>query len=92
MDVTWDENKNISNFEKHGVWFEEAVTVLNNPLSLMASNGHTTDNSRMEYLGHSLKNRLLYVVTVEKDNENIRIISARKATANERNNYEKERI
>ena len=42
----------------------------------------------MEYLGHSLESKLLYVVTVEKSDEEIRIISAREATANERAKYE----
>lgn len=85
--ITWDDRKNEDNFKKHGVWFEEAQTVIVNPLSLMNENEHP-DGDRREYLGHSLESKLLYVVTVEKSDEEIRIISAREATANERAKYE----
>lgn len=71
----------------HGVWFEEAQTVVVNPLSLMAPNDHP-DGNRTEYLGHSVEKQVLYVVTVEQSDDEIRIISARKATAHERKGYE----
>lgn len=87
MIITWDEAKNESNYEKHGVWFEEAQTAVVNPLSLMAPNDHPAGN-RMEYLGHSIEERVLYVVTVEQADDEIRIISARKATPHERKGYE----
>ena len=87
MLIAWDEKKNEANFKKHGVWFEEAQTVIINSLSLMAPNEHP-DGDRMEYLGYSVDHKLLYVVTVEKDEETIRLISARKATQNEREKYE----
>lgn len=90
VEITWDPKKNDSNFKKHGVWFEEAQSVIVNPMSLMAPNDHS-DGDRMEYLGHSLENRLLYVVTVEELDDEVRIISARKATPFERKGYE-ERI
>lgn len=63
MLITWGEKKNEANFKKHGVWFEEAQTVIVNPL--MAPNEHL-DDDRMEYLGYSVENRLLSLVTVEK--------------------------
>ena len=53
----------------------------------MAPNDHP-DGDRMEYLGYSTGHKLLYVVTVEKGEEVIRIVSARKATQNEREKYE----
>ena len=87
MIITWDDRKNEANFKKHGVWFEEAQTVLTQALSLMAPNDHP-DGDRMEYLGYSAHHSLLYVVTVEQDEDLIRIVSARKATPNERKNYE----
>ena len=87
MVITWDDKKNETNFKKHGVWFEEAQAVITNPLSFMAPNEHS-DGDRMEYLGFSTENRLLYLVTVEKHEKVIRIISARKATKNEREKYE----
>lgn len=87
MLIDWDDRKNEANFKKHGVWFEEAQTVILNPLSLVATNDHSSDE-RLEYLGYSEQSRLLYVVTVEKSDDEIRIVSARKATANERKKYE----
>ena len=57
----------------------------------MAPNDHV-DGNRLEYLGHSLRSRVLYVVTVEKDDDEIRIVSAREATSNERKGYEEEGV
>jgi uncharacterized DUF497 family protein len=88
MVITWDDRKNEANFKKHGVWFEEAQTVVLNPDSLMNSNLYPRGD-RMEYLGFSSSLRLIYVVTVEKSDEEIRIISARKATPRERSKFEK---
>jgi len=87
MLFTWDERKNAANFKKHGVWFEEAQMVIQNPLSLVAANDHP-DGDRMEYLGYSLESKLLYVVTVEKHEDVIRIVSARTASRKERVKYE----
>ncbi len=87
MLITWDDLKNESNFAKHGVWFEEAQTVLFDPLLFSNLNPHP-DGNRMEYLGKSEDFRLLYVVTIEEFDDEIRIISARKATSNERKQYE----
>jgi uncharacterized protein len=87
MIITWDDRKNEANFKKHGVWFEEAQTVLTQELTLMAPNDHP-DGDRMEYLGYSTQHNLLYLVTVERHEEEVRIISARKATSSERVKYE----
>ncbi len=87
MLIIWDDRKNEDNFKKHGVWFEEAQTVILNPLTLMATNDHP-DGGRMEYLGFSLTQELLYVLTVEHSDDVIRIVSARQATSNERLRYE----
>jgi hypothetical protein len=84
----WDPQKAESNIEKHGVSFEEASTVFRDPLSLTIDDPlHSTGEVRMIQIGISHKNRLLVVVHTEREN-NIRIISARKATKKERNNYE----
>ena len=58
----------LANFKKHGVWFEEAQTVILNPSSLVAVNDHSSGD-RMEYLGYSVDSKLLYVVTVEKSDD-----------------------
>jgi len=62
--------------------------VFRDPLSLTIDDPlHSTGEVRMIQIGISHKNRLLVVVHTEREN-NIRIISARKATKKERNNYE----
>ena len=84
----WDPQKAESNIKKHGVSFEEASTVFRDPLSLTIDDPlHSTVEERMVQIGISHKNRLLVVVHSERG-DNIRIISARKATKKERNNYE----
>ena len=84
----WDPQKAQSNLEKHGVSFEEASTVFRDLLSLTIDDPlHSEDEGRMIQIGISYKNRLLVVVHTERG-DNIRIISARKATKKERNNYE----
>jgi len=84
----WDPQKAESNIKKHGVSFEEASTVFRDPLSLTIDNPlHSTVEERMVQIGISHKNRLLVVVHSERG-DNIRIISARKATKKERDNYE----
>ena len=59
MLVAWDDKKNESNFNKHGVWFEEAVTVLFDPIALSNINKHPS-GQRFEYLGHSNNERKKY--------------------------------
>ena len=84
----WDPQKAETNIEKHGVSFEEASTAFRDPFSLTIDDPlHSTGEVRMVQIGISHKNRLLVVVHTERG-DNIRIISARKATKKERNNYE----
>ena len=84
----WDPQKAKSNIEKHGVSFEEASTAFQDTLSLAIDDPlHSIDEERVVLIGMSNKNRLLVVVHTERG-DNIRIISARKATKEERKNYE----
>jgi len=84
----WDSQKAKSNLKKHGVSFEEASTAFQNTLSLTIDDPlHSIDEVRVVLIGMSNKNRLLVVVHTERG-DNIRIISARKATKKERKNYE----
>ena len=84
----WDPQKAEGNIEKHGVSFEEASTVFRDHLSLTIDGPlHSTGEVRMVQIGISHKNRLLVVVHTERG-DNIRIVSTRKATKKERNNYE----
>ena len=84
----WDPQKAKSNLKKHGVSFEEASTAFQDTLSLAIDDPlHSIDEERVVLIGMSNKNRLLVVVHTERG-DNIRIISARKATKEERKNYE----
>lgn len=84
----WDESKAILNEQKHGISFEEAVTVFADPLSLtVADEAHSDEEDRFVDIGESSSGRLLVVVYTERG-ETIRIISCRPATGAERRTYE----
>ena len=91
MQFEWDDQKNKSNFQKHGVWFEEAQTVWADPKAVEYFDpDHSEDEDRFIRIGFSTKSRILVVVFCEKDSGSlIRVISARKATPNEVSQYEK---
>ena len=84
MEITWDDRKEAENIKKHGVDFDEAATVVLNPLSMYRLNKHQSGN-RFEYIGHS--DRELYVVTVEEHDNQAHILSAREAESHERKEY-----
>ena len=88
MEITWDDRKEAENIRKHRVGFDEAATVIHNPLSMYSVNKHRSGN-RFEYIGHSDQGRVLYVVTVEERETQAHILSARKAESYEREKYEK---
>lgn len=85
----WDENKNSINKEKHGISFEEAKTVFYDPNArVLADENHSSDEDRFLILGLSNLLRTLVVChCYRKDNDVIRIISARKANAIENRQY-----
>ena len=88
----WDELKNKSNRKKHGIWFEEAKQVFDDPRALrFFDTDHSDKEDRYILLGESEPNRVLIVIFCEVDPDQavVRIISARKATKKERKNYEK---
>jgi uncharacterized DUF497 family protein len=84
-DFEWDSTKAASNVAKHGVSFPEAATVFADPMAVYLDDGSSTGN--MVVIGTSLRERLLYVVHVERGKRD-RIISARPATAAERDVYD----
>lgn len=84
----WDHNKAASNLLKHGVSFDEVVSVFADGLALtFADTDHSDDEDRSRTYGTSNKSRLLVVIHTERRNE-IRIISARKATRYEKSIYQ----
>jgi uncharacterized protein len=84
-DFEWDSAKAASNLVKHGVSFPEAATVFADPYAVYLDDG--SGIGRLVVIGASLRERLLYVVHVERG-ERDRIISARPATSGEREVYE----
>ena len=84
----WEPRKAKINLKKHGVSFAEASTAFEDVLSLTINDPlHSSDEERLVLIGMSFKNRLTIVVHTERG-DNIRIISARKATKKERKYYE----
>lgn len=89
MEFEWDPDKAASNLAKHGVSFQEAATVLGDPLSITFYDpDHSIDENRYITIGTSADGRLIIVSHADRD-DRIRIISARKATRRERTIYEK---
>ncbi|PJH76342.1 MAG: hypothetical protein CO064_01765 [Anaerolineae bacterium CG_4_9_14_0_8_um_filter_58_9] len=85
--VEWDPNKARLNVKRHGVSFEEAATVFNDPLSSTIDDPlHSEVEERFLINGESSDNHLLVVVHTDRGNR-IRIISARAANPRERRNY-----
>ena len=84
----WDDDKARSNLKKHGVSFEEATTIFNDPkIATISDPDHSKDEERFISLGMSLIQRVLSVIHTERE-ARIRLISARKATKTERKTYE----
>ena len=84
----WDESKAGANLAKHGVSFEEAATVFGDPLSLtILDPAHSQAEHRFIIIGQSHRRKLLVVVHTERG-DNIRVISARRASKRERKAYE----
>lgn len=93
MRFTWDEEKNASNLAKHGVSFERATLVFDDPRAISLLDDYDLEE---RWLTIELVNGVVVVVVVhtvqEPHNENdeeVRIISARKATRREREIYER---
>jgi hypothetical protein len=85
----WDTKKAVLNEEKHGVCFSEAATVFGDPLELTISDpDHYNEEFRFISIGHSSSGQLLVVSYTEREQNQIRIISARRATKHEQKYYE----
>jgi len=84
----WDEKKADGNLRKHGVSFDEAKTVFNDPFSVTIYDpDHSSREQRYIDIGLSSKGRLI-VVSYNERSERIRIISSREATKKEKGEYE----
>lgn len=89
MKVVWDRKKAAANIRKHdGIEFSHAATVLDDPMALTIEDKRH-DEQRFVTIGRDLLNRVLVVVYAYAGAEEIRLISARKASPKERREYEK---
>jgi uncharacterized protein len=87
----WDDEKAISNLEKHGVSFGEATEVFYDPNALEGYDPeHSDEENRFFIIGLSSR-RLLYIIYAERTGDVVRIVSARRANKAERENYERPR-
>lgn len=82
----WDPRKDQQNQKKHGVSFTEAATIFHNhPFEVFHDPDHSEFEERYIAAGFTDRSRLVLVVHCENESgTEIRIISARKATRNER--------
>jgi len=88
LEFEWDEEKAASNQRKHGVTFAEAASVFGDPFAaIFDDEAHSEEEQREIIIGHSAKDRLLLVSFTERAGA-VRIISARRATRQERKDYE----
>jgi uncharacterized protein len=88
MEFEYDPVKAKSNLRNHRIAFEEASTVFLDPLAITAIDPRHSENEvRLVTIGHTIKGRLVVVAHTDRGNRT-RIISARRATRNERKNYE----
>jgi len=88
VEFEWDPEKAAANVRRRRVSFNEAATVLEDPLSTtFPDEAHSEGEIRFVTVGVSQRGRLLVVAHTER-NDTIRIISARRATRREREFYE----
>lgn len=89
---SWDDNKSTSNLAKHGVSFETAKLVFDDPLHLSRQDRVENGEQRWQTIGQVADCLLLLVAHTWFDeddgSEHIRVISARRATKTERKVYE----
>ena len=84
----WDRRKATSNLSRHGVSFQEALSVFGDPLArIFDDEDHSIEEHREIIIGHSVKERLL-IVCFTSVGESVRISSARRASRKEREDYE----
>jgi uncharacterized protein len=92
LQFEWDETKAETNLRKHGVSFYETQTVFLDPSARIFDDElHSVGELREIIIGHSSDGHLLLVCFTERRPRVVRIISARRATRRERNDYEENR-
>ncbi|MGO4686226.1 BrnT family toxin [Hyphomicrobium sp. 2TAF46] len=92
MQFDWDPAKAKANLAKHGISFEQATKVFDDPFALELDDDYFSEE-RYRLIGYSGQHLLLLVVYTEREGVSgkpiTRLISARRATREERKRYEK---
>lgn len=90
MNSDWDPVKNSANERKHGISFEQAITVFDDPFALIAPDPkHSTPLEKREWIiGEADPGVLVVIFTLRQPRDTYRIISARRANRRERKLYE----
>lgn len=87
MKFVWDEKKNKDNVRKHGIDFRDVVEMFDHPMSVRLDTRQDYGEDRWIGIG-LLRDIIAVVVYIEwEDEETIRIISARKATKHESDQF-----
>ncbi len=87
MQVEFDPKKAAANLKKHGVSLDEAAGSLLDSFALAREDENAEGEERFVLVGMSREGRLLTVCYTLRDEETIRLISARKATRKEERQY-----
>jgi len=91
MDYQWDPNKAAANLRRHGVDFADAVGVFEDDWVMTIKDELVGSEQRFAALGTDFLGRVLVVVYTYRGDD-IRVISARRATRRERRTYEQKRV
>jgi uncharacterized DUF497 family protein len=83
----WDAAKARANFAKHGVHFADAAVVLEDDFALTMRDPYSEEEERWVTMGKDALGRILVVVYAWRG-DSVRLISARRASAREKKNYE----
>ena len=86
MTITWDSSNEQSHYQKHKIHFNEAITVYDDPCSIVAVDKRHGE-LRFTIIGLSESGNLLRVTYAFDSVDEIRIISARRASPANRKEY-----
>jgi uncharacterized DUF497 family protein len=88
----WDAEKALKNFAKHGVTFEMAREVFDDPLAVEWLDVREQYNEERSVIIGTVESRVLYVAYTMRGDDKIRIISARGAEPYEKRKYFEENV
>ena len=87
VNISWDGRKAEENLAKHQIAFADAELVLTDPLALTVEDPDAEGEQRFLTVGSDAYGRILAVIYTYRGQTHVRLISARRATKNERGAY-----